>query len=133
VLVDRPVHVAPDTADLHVGLVHEPAATHCMPAGSGRVDHERGEVLHPSVQAHVIHLDPALREQLLEVAVGQPEPQIPAHAQQDHLGWEPVTGEHRQPQLDRTAGSATLHPNSLAAQHPINQRNRAVQLPSGAG
>src|SRR5450631_2820881 len=36
VLVDRPVHVAPNAADLHIGLVDEPSATHRVPARSGR-------------------------------------------------------------------------------------------------
>jgi hypothetical protein len=41
------------------------------------------------------HLDAALGQQLLHIPVGQPEPQIPAHRQHDHLGREPVTGERR--------------------------------------
>jgi hypothetical protein len=62
-LVHRPVHVPPDAADLHVRLVDEPAATHRMPARSGRVDHEWCEVLHSPVQADVVHLDPAFSQE----------------------------------------------------------------------
>jgi methylated-DNA-[protein]-cysteine S-methyltransferase len=62
VLVHRPVDVAPGTTDLHLGLVDEPAATDSVPAGSGRVDDERGEPLHPPVQADVIHLDAAFSQ-----------------------------------------------------------------------
>ncbi len=72
-LIHRRVDVAKDTANLHIGLVNEPAAASGVPAGSGSVDHELGEVLHPSVQAEVIHLDAAFRQQLLEVTVGQAE------------------------------------------------------------
>ena len=38
VLVDRPIHVAPDTGDLDVGLVDEPAVPDSMTTGPGRVD-----------------------------------------------------------------------------------------------
>jgi len=56
------------SADLHIGLVNEPATACGVPVPSGSVDHERGEVLHPSVQADVVHLDAAFRQQLLEVS-----------------------------------------------------------------
>jgi hypothetical protein len=71
----------------------------------------------------VIDLDPAFAQDLLQVAVGQTEAQIPAHRQQDHLSWEPVAGEGPSRELDQAAGSATLHPDSLAA--ATGQRNRA--------
>jgi hypothetical protein len=41
----------------------------------------------------VIDLDAALREELLDVAVGKTEPQGPADSQRDDIGWEPVPGE----------------------------------------
>jgi hypothetical protein len=74
----------------------------------------------------VIDLDPTLGQDLLQVPVGQPEPQLPAHRQQDHLSREPVAGQRRPRELDRTAGSATLHPHSLAEKGAIDQRNRAA-------
>jgi hypothetical protein len=82
--------------------------------------------LHPPKQSDVIDLDPAFGQDLLQVAVGQTEAQIPAHRQQDHLSWEPVAGEGRSRELDQAAGSATLHPDSLAA--ATGQRNRAVEV-----
>ena len=33
-LIDRPVHIPPLPSNLQVGLVHEPAITHGMPAGA---------------------------------------------------------------------------------------------------
>src|ERR1700730_8215077 len=108
------VHIPPDAADPHVGLVDEPASPHRVPARACRVDSERGEVLHPAVQGDVIDLDPALRQELLEIAVGQAKPQIPAHGQQDHLGLEPVAVERRRPRLDLRAAPTTPHPDSLA-------------------
>jgi hypothetical protein len=75
VVVDRTVHIPPDAADLHVGLVDEPAVTYRMAARPGSVDNERGEVLHPPLQGGVVGLDPALRGEFLEIAVGQAEAQ----------------------------------------------------------
>jgi hypothetical protein len=40
----------------------------------------------PPVDAHVIDLDAALGQQLLEVSVGQAEPQVPADRQGDDGG-----------------------------------------------
>jgi len=73
VLVDRPVDVPPNAADLQVGLVHEPPLANGMAAGPGGIDHERRKVLHSPVQAHVVNLDPVRAEKLLEVPVGQAE------------------------------------------------------------
>jgi hypothetical protein len=36
----------------------------------------------------VVDLDAAFGEQLLDVAVGQAEAQVPADRQHDHIGWE---------------------------------------------
>ena len=52
-----------------------------MPARPGAVDHERGEMLHPSLKGDVVHLDAALRGQLLKMVVGQAKAQVPAHRQ----------------------------------------------------
>jgi transposase, IS6 family len=47
------------------------------------------------VHCDVIHLDAAFGEQLPNVPVGRPEPQVPAHREHDHLGWEAEAGERR--------------------------------------
>jgi hypothetical protein len=41
----------------------------------------------------MVDLDPALGEKLLEVAVGEPIPEVPAHREQDDLRREPEPGE----------------------------------------
>ena len=79
-----------------------------MPGRAGRVDHQRREVLDPPVPGDVIYLYPAFPEELLQVAVRQAEPQVPAHRQHDHLRREPVASERRPVQLDWTAGSTRL-------------------------
>jgi hypothetical protein len=60
VLVDRPVQIDPATGNLDVGLIHKPTITCSVPAGSCRIDEQRGEPLHPAVdgdvgQAALIH------------------------------------------------------------------------------
>jgi hypothetical protein len=45
------------------------------------------------VHGDVVDVDAALGQQLLHVPIGQPEPQIPAHRQHDHLRGEPEAGE----------------------------------------
>ena len=125
VLVDRPVDITPDTPDLHIGLIDKPPAAYRMAAGAGNLDDKWGEVLHPPEQADVIDLDPTLSEKLLEISVGQAEPQIPAHRQQDHLGREPVASEGRRLHFQNGTESMALHPASLTAPDGIDQCNSA--------
>src|SRR6266511_3038083 len=70
-LVDRAVHVAPSAGDLHIGLVDLPAVTDGVPARPGGVGQQRREPLHPAVDRDVVDLDPALGEELLEIAEQQ--------------------------------------------------------------
>jgi hypothetical protein len=53
----------------------------------------RCEPLYPSVHSDIVHLDPSLVEKLLDVAVGQAEPQVPADSQGVDLGRESESGE----------------------------------------
>jgi hypothetical protein len=41
----------------------------------------------------VIDLDTALSEQVLDIAVGQAEAQVPTDGDDDHVGWEAEAGE----------------------------------------
>jgi hypothetical protein len=43
----------------------------------------------------MVDLDAAFGEQLLDVAVRQRETQVPAHREDDHLGWEAEASEGR--------------------------------------
>jgi hypothetical protein len=45
------------------------------------------------MQGDVVHVDAAFCEEFFQVAVGQPEPQIPAHRQHDDLRREPEPSE----------------------------------------
>jgi hypothetical protein len=55
----------------------------------------RREALDPAVDRDVIDLDPALGQELLDVPVGEAEPQVPTDRQGDDFGWETVPGEGR--------------------------------------
>ena len=68
VLVHRPVHIPPAAADLDIRLVD-------IPAIADRLGQQRSEPVHPPVDRDVIDVDTALGQQLLDIAVGQPEPQ----------------------------------------------------------
>ena len=126
VLIYSPVHVPPDAGDTDVGLVDEPPSTDRVAAGAGRVDQLRCEVVHPPEDGDVIDLDAAFGEEFLDVAVRQAEAQVPAHRQQDHLGWEPVPGEGRPLDYDRPTAAATRsHPGSLTEPAGNCQRNGA--------
>ena len=57
VLVDGPVDVAPDSVDLHVGLVAEPPVAWGVAAEPGGVSQQWGEALHPPVDGDVVDLD----------------------------------------------------------------------------
>jgi len=72
-LIDRAVHVAPFSGDLHVGLVDLPAVTEGMPAGPGSLGQQRREAQHPPVDSDVVDLDPALGKQLLDSSIREAE------------------------------------------------------------
>ena len=72
-LVDRTVDIAPLSSHLHIRLVHEPAITHGVPAGSGGLSQQRREPLHPPVHGDMVNLHTTLSQQLLDLAVGQAE------------------------------------------------------------
>ena len=50
-----------------------------VPGEAGGVCQQRCEALHPSVDGDVIDLDPALGRQLLDIAIGETESQVPPH------------------------------------------------------
>ena len=72
-LVDRTVDIAPLSSHLNIGLVHEPAIAHGVPARAGSRRQQRCEPLHPPVHGDMVDLHTTLSQQLLDVAVGQAE------------------------------------------------------------
>jgi hypothetical protein len=59
----------------------------------GGTGQQQREPQHPSVDGDVVNFDAALGEQLLDVAVGQAEAQVPADRQHDDIGREAEAGE----------------------------------------
>ena len=109
------IHVPPSTGDLHIGLVHLPTITRGVAAWPGGVGQQRREPLRPPVDGDVVDLDAALGEQFLEVAVGQPEPQVPADREHDHVGWEAEAGKGGARDGSRARAAAGIHASSVAA------------------
>jgi hypothetical protein len=61
-LVDGAVDVARPSGDSDVGLVDQPPGTDRVPARACGVSQQRGEPLHPTVDADVVDLDASLGE-----------------------------------------------------------------------
>jgi hypothetical protein len=91
--------------------------TNRVPARPRRVDEQRREALHPPVQGDVVNIDPAPCEELLDIAIRQPEPQIPADGENDHLGWEPKAGERRRRGRGSWTNERSTHPTTLVLEH----------------
>jgi hypothetical protein len=61
--------------------------------GASGFDQRWRESLYPAVHGDVVDLDATLGQQVLDVSVGQAEPQVPANGQDDDVGREPEAGE----------------------------------------
>src|SRR5665213_3234224 len=92
--------------------------------GHEHVDEQGREPLNPPEQGHVVNLDTAFSEQLLQIPVGQSVTQVPAHGDQDDLGREPEPCESRNGGLDGSDETATLHPNCLVHSRPRHEPQR---------
>jgi len=88
-------------------FVGEPPVTGAVSARPSSLDQKRREPPDPTVDADVIDDDAALREQLLDVPVGQAVPQVPPHRQDDHFGWEAEPGKLRG--CNRRTGTIATH------------------------
>jgi hypothetical protein len=73
-LVDGPEQVAPGPTHLEIGLVHVPSIPQDVLSSPGSLGELGREPLDPPVNAHVVDLDPAFGEKLLDVPVGEAEP-----------------------------------------------------------
>jgi hypothetical protein len=68
-LVDRPVQINPPPGDLDLGLIHKPAITCHVSAGSCRIDQQGGEALHTPEDRDVIDLDATLSQQFIDISI----------------------------------------------------------------
>jgi hypothetical protein len=133
-LVDRPVEVPPPAGDLHVRLVDEPAVPDRVTARPSGLDQQRGEPPHPPVNGDVVDLNVPLGEQLLHIAEGQAEAQVPPHPQHDHLRREPEPGEPRRGADARPLRRSILMPPVSGRSHPprCNRASASTQPRSPA-
>jgi hypothetical protein len=104
-----------------------PQCTGGVPGRVGRIDQFRSETLHPPEQGHVIHLDAAFGEELLEVPVGHGVSQVPGTASRI------TSGGNRNPLNAEGACASGLErrlrfipPPSRAPGDPSTQRNRSA-------
>jgi hypothetical protein len=92
-------------------------------AGPGGVDEQRREALHPAEHGDVIDLDPTLGKEFLDITKGQPEPEIPANREDDHLG--------REPEPDKRCNRDRGYPTNIKSAHPttvaLGHDNRLTQ------
>src|SRR5664280_1948350 len=123
-LVNGPIDVPPGPGDLHVGLIDEPVAPDAVTARPSRFDEQVRESLDPPVQGHVVDLDATFGEQFFQIPVGQSVAQVPAHGDQDDLGWEPESSEFGNWRLDGSDETPTLHPDSLVESWPRHEPRR---------
>src|SRR5450755_1050428 len=86
--IDRPVEVHPAFADFDVGLVHLPGVVGGSQMRSASLLQFLGIALAPAVDRRMIHVQSPLPHHLFEVAIAERIPQVPAHAQQDDLGFK---------------------------------------------
>ena len=117
-MIDRSIHVPPLTGDLHLDLVHLPAATDGVAAEPSGLGYQRREPLHPPVDGDMVDLDATLGEQLLDVTVGQAEAQLPADRKDDELGREAEAGKGGAHDGSRARAAAGLHASSVATSTP---------------
>ncbi len=116
-----------------VSSTNQRLVTLCLhgPAASARIGQDRRESLNPAVQGHVVDLDTALGEQLLEIPIRQAMPQVPPHGYQDDLGWEPESGERRAELGERLGGigdASSRQPRPVGVQARTNGRHGEVAL-----
>jgi hypothetical protein len=123
-LVDRPIEVPPPARDLHIRLVHKPTIADGVPTGPGPVGQQRREPLHPPIHGDVIDLDPSFDQESFDIAIPEPEPQVPAHREDDHLRREPKPRERRTRDCRKWTSMRSAHPATLALardHHPMQQ------------
>ena len=83
-----------------------------------------------SPNRHVIDFYAVFSEEFLEIPVGEPERQIPAHRQENHFGREPEDSERRQTWRRWRSVTMPFHFETLAVTNAISQATvppRAIQ------
>jgi hypothetical protein len=85
-----------------------------MSARPSSLGQQRCEPLDPAIDGDVVDFDAPFAEQLLDVAVGEAEAQVPVDRDDNDIGWEPEASEVKSWNR-RKARTARSHAASLAA------------------
>jgi hypothetical protein len=101
-----------------------PAIAHAMPTWTRRLHEARREAPDPAIDRGVVDLDASLRQELLDVSVGEAEAEIPPQGQCDDLGREAEAGEARVGQSGRTRSVEAHSRVSSRAPDPAMQQCR---------
>lgn len=113
VRINGPPKISPFAADTDVGFIHVP-----VDAGPAQVLLRSlrdlwPKLLNPAIHGGAINVDPALREQIHDILIGQRVAQIPPHRAKDYVARKTVMLEwgftgHAQPQNHSRAQTARL-------------------------
>src|SRR5271166_4283781 len=122
--IHHSIQVAPLALDPDVGFVHPPIVVGRFEPRAQASFHFRRVTLDPSPHRDVIGVQAPLGEQLLHVAVGKREAQVPTDRKQDHLRFKLAPLEQSGNRWD------TEHPSILAA-GLSDQAFKFATLPAG--
>ncbi len=89
---------------------------------------EDGWYAEPPVHSHVVDRDPTLGEQLFHVAVGEPEPEVPTHREDDDLGREPEPGEYRIRDYGYRTRTTRDHPTTFTGSTPAPTQQSPARI-----
>ena len=98
--IDSTVQVPPVSALANVRFVDPPGAVGRFQFAPTSPVQFRGVALHPAPNGRVVRREISFQEQLLDIAIGQREPQIPTDGANYDLGFEMPPFEQRLPRFD---------------------------------
>src|SRR6059058_2807562 len=116
------IEIHPHFFHLHVCLIYPPRIGGRLQMRSASFVEFRGIALHPAVDRGVVNAQSTLDHHLLKVAVAQRIAKIPAHAQQNDLGFEVKPFEWMLLAHEGTS-SAFLNPAELTIASVFLQQN----------
>ena len=96
-----------------------------MPAGASSLGQQRREAQHPPVDSDVVNLNAAFDQELLDVAVGQAEAQVPADREHNYIGWG--SGSRRRPSAQGSTGGTGEWFSWLECQRPDHLTANATE------
>jgi hypothetical protein len=105
-----PIHVPAGIRHRHVDIWGEPVAAGDVATGPRVADDDQRERLYPAIQREVVDLDASLDQKLLKFPMRQSVPQVPAHGEEDDVGWELESGQCWRRRLNGKVGTGRFFP-----------------------